>query len=251
VARSLNIDNPLQTHNFSLSTQHHNFCFNAMQKTQKNAELAAAKAKDQRVYISGLKGQHSLETGVAYHYRGHYIYACPVGNPVEPVPFSTSRGVQLAGTARELAPEYDPAAPGLVLESTISALKKSCQSLSNAQQGQEKQVTDSSASASSLGIHAPRPQDHRPTTNFAPTMPAPTRNMFVHEYIRTPHDRARFLGESAPSSHMASHTNTPIVSRPVSPTQRLDVLDTRIRQVASTARLSLLSGSESISQGMI
>ena len=47
----------------------------------KSTELPAARAKNMRVYVSGIIGQQSLETGVAYHYRGHYIYAFPAGNP--------------------------------------------------------------------------------------------------------------------------------------------------------------------------
>lgn len=51
-------------------------------KKAKKEEDAAAR-KTVRVYISGLQGHHDLETGIAYHYRGHYIYAYPAANPIE------------------------------------------------------------------------------------------------------------------------------------------------------------------------
>jgi hypothetical protein len=94
-------------------------------KTTRNAK-ARTKAQNQPVYISGIQGQHSLETGVAYHYRGHYIYACPAGNPIEPVPFSTKNGINIIGTVRYLAPRYDAHARGLVHEESVGALSKAC-----------------------------------------------------------------------------------------------------------------------------
>jgi hypothetical protein len=94
-------------------------------KTMRNAK-ARAKSQTQPVYISGIRGQHTLETGVAYHYRGHYVYASPAGNPIEPVPFSTKKGINIIGTVRYLAPRYDPNAPELVPEESIGALSKAC-----------------------------------------------------------------------------------------------------------------------------
>lgn len=108
-----------------------------MSKKFQNAQLAAAKARNQRVYISGLEGHHSLETGVAYYYRGHYIYAYPGSNPIEPVPFSTAKGIKIAGTRPELAPRHDPNARDLVAESSISALNKSCDSFYRARKEEE------------------------------------------------------------------------------------------------------------------
>lgn len=94
-------------------------------KAMQNARTAAFRAHHQRVYISGLKGEHSLETGVAYHYRGHFIYAYPAGNPIEPVPFSTKKGINIIGTTQESAPLYIANAPGLRDESEIRALDSS------------------------------------------------------------------------------------------------------------------------------
>ncbi|KNG46943.1 hypothetical protein DDE82_006356 [Stemphylium lycopersici] len=87
--------------------------------------IARQKATQQRVFISGLKGTHTLEKGVAYHYRGHFIYAYPAGNPIEPVPFSTKKGINIVGIAKDRAPGYDPKDPGLVYESSVRALDKS------------------------------------------------------------------------------------------------------------------------------
>ncbi|KAF1842043.1 uncharacterized protein K460DRAFT_294136 [Cucurbitaria berberidis CBS 394.84] len=86
----------------------------------------AARSQMQRVYISGLEGHHSLEVGVAYHYRGHFIYAFPAGTPIEPIPYSTSKGIMIVGTTQELAPTYDPQATNLMSEGGISALHRSC-----------------------------------------------------------------------------------------------------------------------------
>ncbi|KAI4664565.1 uncharacterized protein J4E79_002862 [Alternaria viburni] len=95
-------------------------------KTIANERAARIKATKQRVFISGLKGDHTLETGVAYHYRGHFIYAYPVGNPIEPVPFSTKKGINIVGVVTDQAPLYDSKKPDLVLESTVAALQRSC-----------------------------------------------------------------------------------------------------------------------------
>ncbi|KAF1836990.1 hypothetical protein BDW02DRAFT_545057 [Decorospora gaudefroyi] len=76
----------------------------------------------QRVYVSGLAGSHELETGVAYYYRGHYLYACPAGTPIEPVPYSTKNRLNVVGVVVSRAPFYDPNAPGLVPENSLRAL---------------------------------------------------------------------------------------------------------------------------------
>jgi hypothetical protein len=63
---------------------------------------------------------------VAYHYRGHFIYAYPAGNPIEPVPFSTKKGINIVGIVQDRAPIYDPQDPDLVPESQIAALQRAC-----------------------------------------------------------------------------------------------------------------------------
>jgi hypothetical protein len=91
-------------------------------KEAENARIARAKAQGQRVFISGLSGHHSLEKGVAYHYRGHYVYSYPLGTPIDPVPFQTKQGINVKENALGSAPPYDPHATGLVRESSLNAL---------------------------------------------------------------------------------------------------------------------------------
>lgn len=61
---------------------------------------------------------------MSYHYRGHFIYAFPSATPIEPIPFSTRRGISFVGVAKHCAPTYDPSASDLVPESSISALER-------------------------------------------------------------------------------------------------------------------------------
>jgi hypothetical protein len=336
------------------------------------ARIALAKAQGQRVYISGLSGHHTLETGVAYHYRGHYVYSYPQGMPIDPVPFQTKQGINIRANPLRSAPPYDSNAPGLVSESSINALNKTWGAMWEEQKSGEemrkKEVAEaiedeeghlgskalselpampyatslvptqvssrmgsragsrtdlsslavptlcrsssrpgsssasfaahdahsrssstslaaldphvgytrsSSATIPGLG-HSSSHQDlhasssslttlrrdfgnlhlqvSQPNTGTAPGIPsisayAPSsiygenisdslsrlRNDFY-----TPHDRARFLSDSAPGSRLASVTNTPYTSRPVSPTHQHPRASNTLRQVASTTRLSQL-----------
>ena len=90
-----------------------------------NAALARRKALGTYVYISGLTGVHTLETGLAYYYRGHYIYAYPAGNLIEPVPYSTRKGIMIQGVVDAGVPAYCAGAEGLLSEGEIGALEKS------------------------------------------------------------------------------------------------------------------------------
>jgi len=54
------------------------------------------------------------------------MYAYPAGNLIEPVPYSTKKGVNIVGVAQDRAPPYDPQAIPLVDEYTIAALEKAC-----------------------------------------------------------------------------------------------------------------------------
>jgi len=65
----------------------------------------AVKANKLRPFISGFHGQHSMEVGVAYWYRGHYLYG-PARNPIQPLQFATKKEVMVMGTAAETAPIY-------------------------------------------------------------------------------------------------------------------------------------------------
>lgn len=106
---------------------------NAMPKkiSNKEAEAKAAhdKAHKQRVFISDFLGQHSLQMGVAYFYRGHYIYVYPGGHPIEIVPFSIKKGINFTGCVRDAAPVFYPNASGLIPEPTVAAFYQSKVSL--------------------------------------------------------------------------------------------------------------------------
>ncbi|KAH8732553.1 hypothetical protein GQ44DRAFT_821812 [Phaeosphaeriaceae sp. PMI808] len=111
----------------------------ATEKARNKARVAYARAQGQHVYISGIQGHHTLETGVAYHYRGHFLYACPVGVPIEPVPYSTSKGINIVGTIQDSAPRYEPDAHDLVPEASIAALTTSQARVWAEQKEQEEQ----------------------------------------------------------------------------------------------------------------
>lgn len=202
-----------------------------MSKQQENARIAAAKAR-QPVFISGLSGQHTLETGVAYWYRGHDIYICPAGTPIHPIPFVIKKGINLVGIAPDLAPRFNPRAGDLVRESSISALKKAVDSFikerAEDEERKKKEVAEAleqERTSSLLQIPQPTP----PTTTT--TRRIPSMSSLSHSLFHTPHDRAHFLSDSAPGSRLHSLTNTPYASRPVSPAH------TSLRQVSSTTRL--------------
>jgi hypothetical protein len=76
-----------------------------------------------QVRISGIRGRHPIETGVAYWYRGHYLYGI-YGNPLEPVSFATKE-IHILGTTMDSAPPFDRHEPWLQEEGEIAALRKS------------------------------------------------------------------------------------------------------------------------------
>jgi hypothetical protein len=336
------------------------------------ARIALAKAQGQRVYISGLSGHHTLETGVAYHYRGHYVYSYPQGMPIDPVPFQTKQGINIRANPLHSALPYDPNAPGLVSESSINALNKTWGAMWKEQKSEEemrkKEVAEaiedeeghlgskalselpampyatslvptqvssrmgsrvgsrtdlsslavptlrrsssrpgsssasfaahdahsrssstslavfdtnagytrsssatipglghsashpdlqaSSSSLTTLGrdfgnLHLQVPQPNAGTAPSRPSLSAYAPSSVYGENIYdslsrlrndfyTPHDRARFLSDSAPGSRLASTTATPYTSRPVSPSHQHPRALNTLRQVASTTRLSQL-----------
>ncbi|KAH7380184.1 hypothetical protein BKA66DRAFT_587485 [Pyrenochaeta sp. MPI-SDFR-AT-0127] len=174
-------------------------------------QAARTKAQTQRVYISGLKGHHSLETGVVYHYRGHFIYTYPSATPIEPIPYSTRNGISLIGATRDRAPIHDPKATDLVAESDIAVLQRARIQEQEHQQQQEE-------------------SRRRDTTLMVPQS-------------FTPHGRAQFFACSAPGSRHVFVTGTPHTSRPVSPTHGLQVRGS-LRPIASTSRLNQLLAEE-------
>jgi hypothetical protein len=108
-------------------------------KETENTRIARAKARGHRVFISGLQGHHSLEKGVAYHYRGHYVYSYPLGTPIDPVPFQTKQGINVKEKPLHSAPPYDPHAPGLVRELSLNALNKTWAQMWNDQKEGEEE----------------------------------------------------------------------------------------------------------------
>jgi hypothetical protein len=358
-----------------------------MEKQLPTARLAAEQTITRQVYISGIRGPHSLYLGVAYFYRGHQLYAYPACNPIEPVPFSTSKGIVIVGTAPAFAPAYDPDAPDLVSEQSLAVLERSCRVVWGEQREREEAqvreinegikermeeeegklrlgskavvaapaekracavlvptqvasrmrsrggpqsslptlaVHEASAvlGSSSSGLlhsslqsnvvalnavsevlnlqqyldHATphRPTPHmgfntslanlgaqhargygEPSSTAGPTLfhpssragsfaslsalnmpgherstppintgqtsniPTYAPSAYYQEEIYTPHDRARFLADSAPGSRLNSVSNTPYPSRPVSPTQSVHhTRGSSLRQISSTSRLT-------------
>ncbi|CAO2647983.1 Nn.00g089050.m01.CDS01 [Neocucurbitaria sp. VM-36] len=112
-----------------------------------NEREARLRAQRQRVYISGIEGHHSLEVGVAYHFRGHFIYSYPAGNPIEPIPFSTRKGITIVGTVQDRAPIYNSHAADLVQERDIAALYRSSVNEWEFQQQQEATQKEDTAKA--------------------------------------------------------------------------------------------------------
>ncbi|KAF1968809.1 hypothetical protein BU23DRAFT_256414 [Bimuria novae-zelandiae CBS 107.79] len=74
---------------------------------KKKLPPGALKANDSKVYISGFGGQHPIDVGVAYWYRGHYVYS-EAGLPIQPLPYATRKGVHIMGSTYDSAPPYQP-----------------------------------------------------------------------------------------------------------------------------------------------
>ncbi|KAF2852187.1 hypothetical protein T440DRAFT_488295 [Plenodomus tracheiphilus IPT5] len=184
----------------------------------------ARQARNQPVYISGIKGQHSLETGVAYYYRGHHIYSAAAANPIDPIPFSTRKGISVVGIAQHLAPLYAPQAADLVPEASIAALDRARRYTLADIQAQEEamraekvialQGEEEKKSGNAAGVSSNAPVIGTVTAPSTPAMTvfnsfSPLSPIRPHLHSFTPHDRAQFLATSAPASRHVSVTNTP------------------------------------------
>ncbi|RMZ71706.1 hypothetical protein GMOD_00006849 [Pyrenophora seminiperda CCB06] len=178
---------------------------------------------EKKVFISGLKGVHSLETGMAYHYRGHYLYCFPSGNPVQPVDQTVKQGRRLIGIARDLAPPYDSYDPKLIQEHEIAALERAQEHFQLVQT--EPEVLE-------------KAQDHFQCVQTEPEPPVEASASY------TPHDRGHFLAYSAPGSRQASIDNTPFLSGAATPHQGLSIFGHR--PAASTSRLNQLLTQEGV-----
>lgn len=186
--------------------------------------LARDRALHTHVYISGLAGHHTLETGLAYYYRGHYIYAYPAGTLIEPVPYSTRRGIVIQGIVSESAPVYDAKAVGLVEEGDIRALAASVENERRERevQGDETQVEeDDVVAADEITNSSTSSRTPSPYLAVQPVSPLPTparlfalRDPSLHTL--TPCRGLSFLAASAPGSRLASRSASPSSMRPAS-----------------------------------
>ncbi|KAF1959878.1 hypothetical protein CC80DRAFT_584583 [Byssothecium circinans] len=92
--------------------------------TKKRNAPGATKGKNMSVFISGFRGLHPIDVGIAYYYRGHDLYG-PSRNPIMPVSFATKREIMIVELASDCAPAYDPNDPTLQDESKVMAFYKS------------------------------------------------------------------------------------------------------------------------------
>lgn len=185
-----------------------------------NAHIARFKALHTHVYISGLKGYHTLELGLAYYYRGHYIYAYPAGNLIEPIPYSTRKGIMIQGIVSASAPVHNAGAEGLVDEASVSALDASIKG--------EKEVRTQSAADKAAGTTSA--QETRTSSPAPPVLfamragteglrPSPSSFALLRESALssfTPHLGAHMFSASAPGSRLASRAASPSGLRPIS-----------------------------------
>lgn len=92
------------------------------------AHVKPDKIHQQRVRISGFYGYHPLRTGIAYWYRGHYLYS-KAGTPIEPQPFGTKGRIVLVGSIKETSPPFNPYDKNLLNEKSVDALGKAAMAL--------------------------------------------------------------------------------------------------------------------------
>lgn len=205
-----------------------------------NELLARRKALHTHVYISGLSGHHTLEVGIAYYYRGHYIYAYPAGNLIEPIPYSTRKGIMIQGIVSESAPGYDKDAEGLREEEEIRALEKSVEGERKAREevkeekvmeitGVVEALTTSQlrfADVKNVSAEEPLKTSSRPDSpalRLTPPAEDLQRSITSLALLRdvglntsTPRHGLSFLATSAPGSRLASRSASPSELRPTS-----------------------------------
>ncbi|KAJ4993941.1 hypothetical protein SVAN01_00418 [Stagonosporopsis vannaccii] len=173
---------------------------------------AREKALQTHVYISGLSGHHTLQIGLAYYYRGHYIYAYPAGTVIEPIPYSTRKGIMIQGIISESAPSYDSKAANLVEEESIRALtasikgEKAAMSHTDSEEEPPPTLETPPVTYTSLSLAAPSSHDSRPPLHSVSPLP-PTF---------TPQPGLAYLAASAPGSRLASRAASPADLRPTS-----------------------------------
>ncbi|KAF2727430.1 hypothetical protein EJ04DRAFT_557404 [Polyplosphaeria fusca] len=207
----------------------------------KNPQTFVPPVENVRVHISGLKGVHPLEVGIAYYFRGHYVYSL-LGCPIEPTTFCSDHGKpHISGVLQPTAPDFDPASPTLVEESKIAALAKTmhnistygCGFLTEDPEDDEEDAEKTPVNDSELLHYASEDEDELtpkrpgPGTLLLPLQgqTAEERDLpFTSSYeslsdlvadseplggLYSPHDRAQFLAASAPGSVHNSRPSSP------------------------------------------
>ncbi|KAF2267955.1 hypothetical protein CC78DRAFT_590193 [Lojkania enalia] len=222
--------------------------------------------EDLKCYISGIEGLHPIRVGVAYYYRGHYIYGRSM-NPLEPLPYSTkTKRMTIAGTIPGSAPPYDQHGMNLVRESDVGALSKAIVSECHARLLYEtsEEAYDDHSEDEGPSLLADHQGDaatkKRPSTTKLATSDKyhdpDVDTAYVDEAAGTaadmrppttstgqfysPHDKAHFLAQSAPGSRLPSSPGSALNSAPGSPRP------VPVREGVSSSRMLKLLAEEGI-----
>jgi hypothetical protein len=228
--------------------------------SKKNKSRGATKGKKIPVYISGLQGKHTMETGIAYFYRGHDLYG-PMRNPLMPVSFPTKSEVLVVGLTYDCAPHYNPANPTLRDERQVCALGRSKfhewenrsketapEDKSTPFEGQVAIVNNLMANSTGTIM----PAQGKSGNQTAETAYSISRNPSVqvhapettntHDSDRYYNDHALYLAASAPGSRPLTRFSTPFGSRSISPSVGHAASGGGLRAVASTTQISHMYG---------
>ncbi|KAL5439466.1 hypothetical protein PMIN06_003873 [Paraphaeosphaeria minitans] len=186
---------------------------------KKELPPGAQKAKGMEVYISGFYGAHPIETGIAYWYRGHYVYS-RAGVPIEPIQFATKKGIHVVGTTVDSAPPFQPIGmPGIRHEPEVAALHRT---KVHTWAELEKNTKQHSETGAFEGQTGDIPGLTRPDRGANPAQSGESAQSSQSRFhLEVPkneaenfyNDRAMFLAQSAPGSHHG----TPTPSQPGTP----------------------------------
>ncbi|OAG08272.1 uncharacterized protein CC84DRAFT_1257165 [Paraphaeosphaeria sporulosa] len=202
------------------------------------------KAKGMEVNISGFYGIHPIETGIAYWYRGHYLYS-KAGVSVEPIPFATKKGIHIVGTTVDTAPPFHPlGVPGTRHEPEVAALHRS---MAHAWEDQEKNKNEDGGTGAFEGQTGGIPGMTPSNRGANPAQCGESSNLSEgHFRLEIPkneaeshyNDRAMFLAQSAPASHRG--TPTPSQSGTPKPWGTRAASPAPLGTVASTSQMETL-----------
>ncbi|KAF2445115.1 hypothetical protein P171DRAFT_514238 [Karstenula rhodostoma CBS 690.94] len=221
----------------------------------KSLPSGAKKAKGMEVNISGFYGIHPIETGIAYWYRGHYMYST-VGVPVEPIPFATKKGIHIVGTTVDTAPPFRPGGvPGVRYEPEVAALHRSMVHTWEDQEKEKKEDAGTGAfGARTDGIQGLKQSDYGVNPTQSDESVEWSQGRFHLEVTKNEakghyNDRAMFLAQSAPGSHRGTPTQSrantpkPWASHALSPAP--------FGTVASTSRMQTLLEQGPVIEGLL